>query len=522
MNSKNSLRYNERTLLRHCVLLAIFCALILLACYGYAPEMLNSYAQTTLTPAEYYQKVEQRQQDKQIRLFTSLYRNYLETCETVRMNGFGLDTSLALSMDPSITTPAGIQDIKDLKLTTRTSGNRSRQQTYASLSINNSRLADANLFTNLENGLVYLMIPELSPSYLYANLLSDDTAIEAPALSLILQNLFRTAEEPTMTSESFQNISTDYSNLLIESANHIVLQKKADVTAGQSSDIQSMLTVTYTKEELYSLAIRLLQLTQKEEEIRSQLAQSCLLTTEEFDASLRNATNQLERRADQLSQAEAKTTAATMSIWLDRRGTIVGRTLTLAYQGHTYQAGYHLVPASPGYAIEATLGRDHHSLARITGQITPSPQGLSGQIQMDYHNPSTDLDDAITLTFQDLMIVSQSKLSFLKGELEVSTKNLSTVVARIDLNAKKQSQQIKLDLVQGSISLASLQMELTPKPYQDFSFPDQAAAAYEVTTEFGEYLEHANKDQYNSLTEKFRNHSSLWSSLEDEYTALSD
>ena len=354
------------------------------------------------TPVDYYRAVEERRVEEVKALFSKTF--HLDTLSSAGC----ISNELMLSFDQSaldssvlnMLTQAINVDLdwaKSLSVGTRFAHQDKLGQLGLSLRLNGTDIIHGDLFLDQDTGTLYGSVPELSESIASTTL--DETA---DILSVDLGNMQDLMKENSVTADDFRAILEKVFSLVLDNVTSVKLSEGSITAEGISNDC-TVAAITLDGNAMIGIAKDVLNYAKGNEKIEKivylvyRLSSGSYESADEFHSQyvegLDNALSSLED-----TNAEDVPVSATMNVYIDEKGEILGRLIEVFSEGQrVFHASMLTARDKDDLGVEVELGTynkyeysytyENENIVRIRGLGTFTKDGsLNGSFSVKFNN----------------------------------------------------------------------------------------------------------------------------------------
>lgn len=357
------------------------------------------------TTAEFYHAVEMRRMQELLGLLTGTTNLETVTSDTVffqnelkvQLNQNVLDPSLlqlltsSIGMDVSWAKSAAV---------TFTSGKQNNLSVLnAALLLNGKNIISANTVMDNASSTVYVAIPEINEQYFSVNL--SDVMRRNLGVRLNASQLGQLVTGSWIDSAKLTALVEKYYGIALENINNVQLSE-GSVSANGVSCSCTVATVTLTGRDYLNVARACLEAARNDDDLKQIAFDLANLTGEYNDSALRfysTYDSWIQDVLDDLNDANPDYfDPARMTVYIDAKGEILGRSLEIQSGRSTTQIYYRTARDGSKFGLEAEYstsysGQDYydsttyssHSSIKLTGSGSYSSSGkLSGEFQLGF------------------------------------------------------------------------------------------------------------------------------------------
>lgn len=482
------LHFHKNKFLRTILTAFFLCLFIALAIFfTFRGTLRNSYALFSKNPTEYYHYVEKRNLSKATD-YLSLYQNlspkksaydistevsfYRDALDSILQSGFGLSFK---ELERTLGVP-----IETVGLETQIRQKDSLINDTFSISLNKVNLITLEAFANSTKQDLYLRLPELSPAYLRPAFTIKGKDLNS---SMVLLKL--------LTSDYSANSIKRYGNLIIDDMDQVSLEKNVTLALDDLSIECNKLTVSFTKEELYSITMELLEKAKTDSELLSILS--------ELEVSPEEYLNALENIKTYLASfytTHSYNSSFQMLLYIDDYGRILSREFQKV--GSEASLNYVLLSKKNNSEYCLTLKNENGTmLFRVTGNQTKVQRAYNGALSLEYNCPNSNENSAsyINITYKDVHFEFKKSHFYQYGTYTLSAPELMGIHAEMENSVESELQKNKLTIRMGASPLVIFDTKVIFPTADIVSMPSKKAQIFD-TSQFEDYVNTLRTEDY--------------------------
>lgn len=379
------------------------------------------------------------------------------------------------------------------------------------------RLAGLNTIYDSDTGEMYLQIPELSDTYLY---MSAETMYEYGYIDYSQMSMAEALEQMTDILPSEDTVTSfmeRYGGIFIEHAKDVE-KESSTLEVGDVSQDCTLLTVTLDETEIQDLALDMLETLRDDKDMEDMISAVAKASAASMGADAygdeaayyEEFQDALQETIDQLEDSELSECTIRMYVWVNNKGEIVGRKLSMTMEGETQDLLTFQCPREgDAYAVRILLGDEENSdgeYLAIEGDGTISGDKADGDLTLFVGEEEilrVDIAGYDTKKADD---------GYLSGSFTFSTtveEELQNYALQIDLEQGEDTGSAVLTILSNDAALASLDITTAMTDSYDVSVPDSAdlcdmsdydeMEAYEENADVEGLLEKLSQNEFFAL-----------------------
>lgn len=470
-------------------LVAVIIILLLLAggavaAFAFKDTLMNTYAKTTKSPAEYYAYVEKNAIEDAVSDITSaentLQNNKnaaYDVSSDVTVNRDTVDSLLQSSLGMSL---SDLESQLGLPLESigfhaviGTDGDIVNET--VGFNLNKVDLITMEMFMDTAAGKMLLRLPELSDAYL--SLSNEDAASSAAQLK-------------KLTPELIAKLLNKYSNILIDNINDVTLEDNDELSIDTLTTNCTKLTVTISEQDAYDIVKEILTEAREDQEI-IDLLPMFNLSEEDYQSYVDEALDEMEASADTVTDE-----TATMVVYVNSKGEIIGREFSA--DGTDASLGYKNLSKDNYDEYTVFVNDDSgESVFSINGSQKKIDGSYDGDATLELNTGSYDefSNISIDISYEDVYQEKKDNQIFQYGSFTLSSLDLMGIQVSMDYFVEDDVQKSKLVLKMGTSPL--LTVDTTSDYIEDYkvTMPPADAEIYDVD-QADSYAATFNLEQY--------------------------
>lgn len=435
-------------------ILWIMCAVVLVVaipCVANAARLNNFFHKTFSSPEKYFQFVAKREADEISGLIGGYYGDV-----TSRLDIYDSGYSGEITLEPgeeiqklvkladAYLEEVGV-DLSAMK-SLKVGVNASRKDNVMGLglttAVNKTNLFSANMVMDMDQGGVYLQIPELTKTYLGVE--AEDYTDDWDDL-LESQEMGKELIKSLPGSSEIEKLARRYLKIVAENIDNVSIGRKKELKVEGISQKCTELKVTVDGETMQKVMEAVLEETLRDKSLEKILVNVANAAGQDGDEVYEELTDEWERmldRADDLADTDEEWKIV---VYVDAKGNVIGLSVEEPDYDR-YEFSYSMLTARKGNDIgyEISVVRWNEKEVEITGKGKLSGNLLTGEFQVGGSGHSL-----LELKVSGLDI-EKVKRGYLNGKLEIA---LSSEVS------KALSNEIDIPAISSIIKKSSLTLD---------------------------------------------------------------
>jgi hypothetical protein len=482
----------------HRVLFTVLATLIILAAgtgaaYAFRDIIVNRLALMTMSPSEYYAYVEKNNVSIIINAITDINTS----ADPEQINGYAYDFTADVSVNHDTVDSllqsylgTGLTDMESLigiplnnvTLESIVGVDGDLVNETLGLSLNNIKLATAELFLNSASNKAFLRLPELSPAYL--ELTGEKSA--SP----------HTSAREVMSPERNEALMKRYSSLIINHISRVTQDEDKKLSLDHLSTSCTTLTVVMTAEDLYAIEMDALAEAREDTYIKDLLP-AFQMTEEQYQQDLDELQKEFKNSKDTLEDL-------TMTVYVDSRGIILGRSITS--EDSVATVGYTILYDNTAALEYNVFLRDDtgSTVFDITGNQSSGDGAKNGKAVVTVSGSDDEASPvSLDISYEGLHTEKAGNRNCQYGTVTLSSLELKGIQVIMDFGVENDAQICDIDFRLGAESLAIIHTKMNYLEDYTVVTPPEDAGIYEIN-ETEAYLSTFQLEDYiSNLSDRF-------------------
>lgn len=455
----------------------------------FSPTVINTIARITLSPAMYYQKIENANLEKQIDTLSKSYGNYIEAYQNTLDKGASAETSISATLDSSITTTLGLDGLKNIKASILSSAIGLKAKSTIALACNEKEITTLDYYLDMEKEDFFIQVPDLNKAYIKASLSDATSQTEVPFST---KDIYRFLEENPLTEELLNDLLKKYIQLAIEELDNVTVGNSETVTANKISSEYTKLSVNIDEKTFLTILEKILNTAKSDKDLRNLFVELNICKEGEYESLIQDYLDDIENEKSSVNEKDV----IVMTILVDNKGNITGRDFSYTIDNETDTFGYKTARKGTALGVDAWVKTGGTEIINAKGTLKLGTKGASGDVVLSYTDPSIGSSEVFNITMEDVKNVYEDKMYYLNGTYTITSETLSAMNVTISLTGKEKQQNMTLDFVQGGVNLASISIVSKYVPFASFELPKETDEMYDANTQINEYLSTADIQKY--------------------------
>lgn len=369
--------------------------------YAFIEPLHNAVNLNFQNPGKLYQDIESDYFSDITKSFSSAYEQLNNVMDGENQVGF--NTSLKVSLGQQLIDEIGVPDLESVAINSSFSSKAKMSAENISLDYNGEKLVTLNTSTDLEKGMAYIQVPELSDSYVSVNAEDLGPYLEEQGVSLdqLLEmygvNDFTSllngegVGKLDLTQKDIEDIIKRYSDILITSMSDISREKNVEGTIDGVDYKYTTLTYDITYRDFYNVAKSCLNELKDDDVIRDFLVKYADITEDEYNDEIESALDSLKDSKDDPyfygftgdeEDFDLDDDYATLTTYVNSDMQVVGRELDVKDEGKKINFGYIIIDNDKNYALKEWAEVDKEEVFIAEGSAKKDGELMTGSFEI--------------------------------------------------------------------------------------------------------------------------------------------
>lgn len=464
------------------------------------PTLSNAFTLATMSPLSYYAKAEKASLSKNIDSFTKKYGETLKTYtkgdSNASIENSGDEINLKLTLDPSLTEGLGYAPLETLESKMTAYVNKEYLNYTLDAHYNGNLLGTVSAFLTMEaQPDVYFQIKELSDSYLKANIEEmDNLFLFSAETKNPLYGDYNYNDYTAQAAKFFQNTSLSeamlnkllkkYANLVIDEIENVTLEKKIDYTVRDMSAKNTKITVPLSPADLYRICDNVIHTMQADEDIIKVITESGDISASDYKAAM----SLLSIGMGSVLNQQDTEPVLDMVVWVDKTGTITGRSFAARDEDYPVEVGYGHVSDKGSTAYQFYINDQTEDMISADGVVARDKDTYHGDLKLDIQ-VSDDSEENLNMLIEFKDVKENSLLGAYTLTCQQSPYDFNLI-----LSQDEKTVRMAASAAEDSTDLFKLELDITPIEYKEISLPSPEQVYEEEQIE--SYLENSKLEEF--------------------------
>ncbi len=383
--------------------IALAAVLVVVLAVGLAnfKVLANSMRKLVMSPQEYYAYLEKNAVEEMAAGYVELYDKSLGAYGDVTNQSidYSLDVELGELICDLLGSSLELEDASGLsKIGVDLNLSLGEKLFFGELAarLDDDRLISVNAVADMETAMVYAQLPELSASYISADISENAEQITAAVEEYAgMMDIYP-------AGEVLESIINRYAAIIIDSFAEVT-EEKAVVAVGEMEQNSTKLCASMTGAEVIAMTEHILTEAKADEELLEVLVDFVNYAEGMDEAEIR--AELLEAIDDYLANAETYKAEAdadsklTMSIWVNQKGEVIGR--ELAINESELMISYQMPEKGKEYGLQAQFAMEE-TVVELLGTGTQENGDMTGTFVVKLDSPETGELELFDVTLEHL------------------------------------------------------------------------------------------------------------------------
>lgn len=431
--------------------------------YAFVPTVQNSVRMTFMKPENYYAWVEKNSAESMTKDFTKQYGTMLST--TNSKDGTASEVSMKIEIDPAIAEQIGMTDLSSIEITGKTQTKDGKAALDAELSMNDSKLVGAKLITD-EEGTIYIQLPGLTDSTLKIDEATMQALLEEQGMDMseVTDMMGGFSMDDLPTEKEVGDLLNTYTNIIFDTVENVTLEKGVECEAVDTESKYSTLTVELNEADAYDILLAYINELQNDSVVQKYAEKYADVTKEDYKEALKDAKDSIKEEKADLDKDELKDNYVEMIVYVDKTGTIRGRSFTV------YEDGEKMDDFSLSYlAVQEKDTTAFEMLLNIDG--TEMKLEVEDTEKSDKHNGTMNFtaeDIAVGITYKNVETVDEEK-GYINGSFTLDVESLATVT--LDCKSDGKGQEYVLSAKAAGMQIGTITVSMKEAKSEKIEIP---------------------------------------------------
>lgn len=439
----------------------------------------NAFKAKFSSPEDYYREIETAWLKEQAEKAGSGYGKGLENTK-----GTAIEGTVKLRVEEGGQALLGVTDIgeelsalNDLEIRLNMGSSDGLFGMEAALYSAEERLAGMQTVLDQEAGDAYIQIPELSDTYLYMSaeeLYGTGYYSQAQAAEAVKEMM-----EALPSAETVTSLMEHYGGIFIDHAKDVEKESGVLEVGGVSQDC-TLLTVTLDENELQELAVEILESLKSDQDVEDMILAvgnaSAAGGEESGTAYYEEFQDTIQETIDQLESATPEACEVRMLVWVDKKGEIAGRKLSMTVDGESQDLiAYQCPRDGDACALKVSIGDEErnggYDYVVLEGEGTISGDKVNGEWGL-----SAGGVEALQIDVADYDL-KKAEDGYLSGSFTFSTQMMAefqNYALTLDLEQEEDGGNVSLTVLSNDAALASLEITAARSETYKIALPDSS------------------------------------------------
>lgn len=361
----------------------------------------NSFMKLVLSPEKYYAHIEKKEvKEMASELAVSVDNSAVGVVDTSDMSGrYVMDLELGEVIYESLGDSLGLEDASGLSKIGLDFFISVKEDVYSgelAARLGQNRLVSVNAIGDLEKGMVYAQVPELSERYI-----SADVSEELDSMTEAMEQ-YTSSSSFYPEGEVIEELLNRYVGIMIEHVQNVT-EEKETLTVGEIEQKCTVLSASMTQVEAITMMEAVFTEAKSDEELLDLLAE-CVAYVDSTDVqterqAIVEAIEDYLAEADSYKEDASENSMLTLRVWVSNKGEVVGRELTLTEDDIVF--AYQMPQKGKEFAYQLKMG-SVTDIIEISGAGTKTASDMTGEFAVKLDSDETGAMNLFTLTIERL------------------------------------------------------------------------------------------------------------------------
>ncbi|MDE7422713.1 MAG: hypothetical protein K2N51_03335 [Lachnospiraceae bacterium] len=465
------------------------------------PTLRNSLYLTILSPKSYYIATEAKNVKKIAENIGGAYERRVEKLNSQKKGTKKNKAEIKFDMNKQLAGSLGIDKILPVEFLVdgRTDFEKNKKQMTIECKLGEEKLIGMNMLMDLGKEEFYMQIPQLSSAYLHtsqkeATKQDSKTQQDLDKYQKVVTNYLN---DPT-TKKFISNLITRYGKLIFETPEDVSIEKKAEYSVNNVKKSMTKITVSVTASDVKVWCGKIVEIARKDKELKEEMIRLGICEEDEYSKLI----DEMEKI---LNEDEEKDSGKlVMDVWVDNRGNIVGREISV-FDGDKKNSGfYYFTDKQDGtdYLEISLYDMEDNTSFMIKGSGKEEESGYKGEAVLESKEGSSTKTRA-NLSFDNVKAVDKKNSAY-NGNFALEFDSFSGGKLQITLTGEEDKQNIKMEASVKGEKLGFIEMNQSLEDCEEIAYPPKGTI-YDMqkTEDMEKYMADMDETEMSKMQERF-------------------
>lgn len=434
----------------------------------------------TSSAEEYYRYVEKENRDDVLKSFSA---SYDATSKKYTLQDQQKKTSVKVEVGDALKPMVSSFGIESLELEGNSKVKGKEVTGRAVFKANDKDALTCITYMNYQENKMYVQFPELTESYLDFSNAFSQTGFNTNTMYAAMQDL--------PDGKTIRNIMTTYSDIVYDNFSEVKMSNDT-LKVEKISEKCTRLEVKADAKTVYDMIEKAARTLENDKDIKSIIEKADKADTSAY-ADFQQSVREFYEEMSSLDDGDADDMDIQMEVYVDSKGTIIGRNFTVSSDGDTITLNHRVPEDGKKFASEFSVAVNGVTYVTLSG----SGERKSGKVNANYTVSMdeslnedtkaviTDTKDMITLKVKDL---DEKALAdgIVKGEFTLSSDKIAPVALyslQCKLDGDKNSSNAEIKVMSGKTPMVTLKVASGKGEDPKVEQPTGAIEEFDATSE---------------------------------------
>lgn len=468
------------------------------------PTLRNSLYLTVLSPKSYYISTELKNVKKLAENFGDSYEKRVEKLNSQKEGAKRSKTEMKFDMNEQLTTAWGIDEILPIGLLvdSRSDLQKSKGQVSFECTIGKEKLIGADMLMDLGqegDGDIYMQVPQLSSAYMHTSQkeISEEDEETKKIMEKYQKSYTNYLNNPT-TKKFVSNLIIRYGKLIFETPEEVSIEKKAEYSVNNMKKDMTKVTVCITASDAKAWCGKIVEMARNDKELKNEMIRLEICEEDEYSKLI----DEMEKIFKE--DEEKDTGKLVMDVWVDNRGNILGREISV-FDGDKKESGfYYLTDKQDGmdYLEISLYDLEDNTTFVIKGSGKEEESGYKGEAVLESNEGSSTKTRA-NLSFDKIKPIDD-KGSAYNGNFTLQFDSFAGGKLQLTLTGEENKQNVKMEASVKDENICSFEINQSIEDCEEIAYPPEGTI-YEMrkSEDMDKYLDSMDETEMSKLGQQF-------------------
>lgn len=489
------------------------------------PTLRNGLYLTILSPKSYYIATEAKNVKKIGDNIGDAYEKRVEKLNSQKKGTKRNKAEIKVNISKELTGSLGTDEIFPVEFLVdgRNDFEKNRKQIDVECKLGKEKLIGVNMLMDLGKKEFYMQIPQFNSAYLHtspkeATKQDPDTQQDMEKYQKVVTNYLN---EPT-SKKFISNLVTRYGKLIFETPEQVSIEKKAEYSVNNVKKNMTKVTVSVTASDVKAWCDKIVEMARKDKELKKEMIRLGICKEDEYSKLIEEIENIFKENEEKDSGK------LVMDVWVDKRGNIVGREISVLDGDKKNSGFYYFTDKQDGtdYLEISIYNVEGNEAFIIKGSGKEEESGYKGEAVLESkkgngtHIPveeySKDTGETVLGSKEGTSTQTLAKLSFdnvkaidkknsaYNGNFVLESDSFAGGKLQITLTGEEDKQNVKMEASVKGEKLGSIEMNQSVEDCEEIAYPPKGTIYdMEKAEDMEKYMAEMDEAELTKLQERF-------------------